>query len=421
MSATPFAYDGGRLHAESSDLAAIAAEVGTPFYCYSSAAIETAYRSLESALTGLPAKIFYAVKANGNQAVIRTLAQLGAGADIVSEGELHRALAAGVPPDKILFAGVGKSDGEIVSALRADILQFNVESEPELRRLSQLAQDMGRTARAGLRINPDVDALTHAHISTGKADNKFGIDIASARELAGRAGDFPGVKLEALAVHIGSQLTDLSPYRDAFRRLCDLYGALRAQGVPLKRLDLGGGLGITYRNETPPDLGAYAAIVREETAGVEAELAFEPGRFLVGNAGVLVARVIYVKEAQGRRFVIIDAAMNDLVRPMLYDAWHDVIPVDQATDNAPWSPADLVGPVCETTDTFARDRELPPLKAGDLLAICSAGAYGSVMSSTYNGRLLTPEVMVRGGSHAVVRPRGSFADLIAQDRIPDWL
>ncbi|MEM7169864.1 MAG: diaminopimelate decarboxylase [Pseudomonadota bacterium] len=422
MSDSAFQYRNGQLCAEQVKLSELAQTVGTPFYCYSSGAISGTYTRLTTALKDLSAHFFYAVKANGNQAVIRTLAELGAGADIVSEGEMHRALAAGIPANKILFAGVGKSAEEMSAALEADILQFNVESEPELRLLSQLACRKDRTARVALRINPDVDALTLAGISTGKAENKFGIDMDLARDIVTRRNDFPGIALEGLAVHIGSQLTDLSPYRLAFRRLVALFKELRAQGLDLKRLDLGGGLGIRYQEEKPPDLEVYAQIVREETAGLEGvELAFEPGRFLVGNAGILVTRVLYVKESGSRRFLVLDAAMNDLIRPMLYEAWHDILPVREADPAATLAPVDLVGPVCETTDTFAKQRDLPPVQAGDLLAICSTGAYGAVMSSTYNCRLPAQEVMVKEGDFAVVRPRGDYAALIEQDRLPAWL
>jgi diaminopimelate decarboxylase len=418
---TFFHYREGSFHAEKVNLIELADAVETPFYCYSSGALEASYRAFANALAGLPARIYYAVKANANQGVIATLARQGAGADVVSEGEMRRALAAGVPPEKIVFAGVGKTRAELAAGLEAGILQFNVESLPELRALSEVARDRGTRAPTALRINPDVDAMTHAGITTGKADNKFGIDLALAREIAGRLGEFPGIALEGLAVHIGSQMTDTGPYRAAFRKVIEAYREFRAQGVPLKRLDLGGGLGITYRDETPPDLEAYAAMVQEETTGLEAELAFEPGRLLVGNAGILVTRVIYVKDAPERRFVIVDAAMNDLIRPMLYEAWHDIIPLGAPAPDAPTRPVDVVGPICESTDIFARQRPLPPVEEGELLAICSTGAYSAVMASGYNSRLMAPEVLVRGGDWAVVRPRMDHATLIAQERLPDWL
>jgi diaminopimelate decarboxylase len=416
-----FTYRDGRLNAENVPLETLASEVGTPFYCYASGALETAYRAFAGALDGLPATICYALKANGNLAVIRTLARLGAGADVVSEGELRRALAAGVSPEKIVFAGVGKTPEEMAAGLDAGILQFNVESLPELETLSQVARDRGLRAPVALRLNPDVDARTHAHISTGKAENKFGIDFDHAREAVDRAMALPGVSLEGLAVHIGSQLTELAPYRAAFERITGLYRELVEAGVPLRRLDFGGGLGITYRDEPAFDLRAYADTVRGLTAGLEAELVFEPGRLLVGNAGVLVTRVLYVKTGIARRFLIVDAAMNDLIRPSLYDAWHDIVPVREAAPGAGEQPVDIVGPVCETADTFARQRPLPPVEAGDLLAICSTGAYSAVMSSSYNSRLPAPEIMVRGRDYAVVRARPDHAALIGQDHLPDWL
>ena len=416
-----FPYAEGKLQAEAVSLDALAEAVGTPFYCYSTAAIEANYRRFCTALEGLSATVFYALKANSNQAVIKTLAHLGAGADVVSEGEMRRALAAGVPARKIVFAGVGKSAAEMAAALEAGIYQFNVESLPELELLNQVAGSLGRNAPAALRVNPDVDALTHKGISTGKADNKFGIDLDEARNIALGATRLPHVSLVGLAVHIGSQLTDISPYRKAFQRVVGLYRDLKAQGVPLDRLDLGGGLGIIYKDEAPPDIAAYGAMVREETRGLAAELAFEPGRLLVGNAGLLVTRVLYVKQGRNRRFAIIDAAMNDLLRPMLYEAWHDMVPCRSPDPGAELSPYDIVGPVCESTDTFAEQRALPPLAAGDLLAICSSGAYGAVMSSTYNSRPLPAEVLVRGSDHAVIRPRQDFATLIGQDRLPGWL
>ena len=416
-----FPYADGVLQAEGVSLDAMAAAVGTPFYCYSTAAIEANYRRFTEALEGLPATVFYALKANSNQAVIATLARLGAGADVVSEGEMRRALAAGISAQRIVFAGVGKNADEMASALEAGIYQFNVESLPELALLNRVAGDKGVVAPVALRVNPDVDALTLKGISTGKADNKFGIDLEEARGIALKSSDFTNVALVGLAVHIGSQLTDISPYRKAFQRVVGLYRDLRDQGVPLRRLDLGGGLGIVYKNESPPDIAAYGAMVREETAGLGAELAFEPGRLLVGNAGLMVTRVLYVKQGRNRRFAIIDGAMNDLIRPMLYEAWHEMVPCHAPDPGAAETPYDIVGPVCETTDTFAEQRSLPPLTAGDLLAICSSGAYGAVMSSTYNSRPLPAEVLVRGSDFAVIRPRQDFATLIGQDHVPEWL
>jgi len=414
-----FAYRGDALQAEEVDLTGLAADVGTPFYCYAASAIEDAYHAFAEAISGLDAKIFYALKANSNQAVIATLARLGAGADVVSEGEMRRALAAGIPADAIIFAGVGKSTGEISAALEAGILQFNVESRAELERLSSQARQQGVVAPVALRINPDVDALTLKGISTGRAGDKFGIEIAQALEIARNIEAFPAVRLVGLAVHIGSLISDLEPCREAFARVAGLYREVASMVPTLRSLDLGGGLGISYRGEAVLDLQDYAAIARETTAGLGAELAFEPGRRLVGQAGILVTRVEYVKESGGRRCVVIDAAMNDLIRPMLYEAWHEIVPVVRS--EAARFPADVVGPVCESTDTFARGRDLPPLKEGDLLAICSSGAYGAVMASTYNSRALVPEVMVRGAEHAVVRSRPTYDRLIALDSLPHWL
>ncbi|HZS82404.1 MAG TPA: diaminopimelate decarboxylase [Stellaceae bacterium] len=409
------------LAAEGVPLAQIAADIGTPFYCYASGAIEAQYRRYAEAFADQDARIHYAVKANHNLAVIRTLARLGAGADVVSEGELRRALAAGVPPDRIVFSGVGKTREELAFALARGIHQINVESEPELEALSEVASSMGLRAPVALRVNPDVDARTHAKISTGKKENKFGIDLGLVHASAKRAAGLPGIALEGLAVHIGSQLTDLAPYRLAFSRLAELVRELRAEGVGLRRLDLGGGLGIAYRDETPPSLADYAAIVRDATRGLDLALSLEPGRALVGSAGVLVARIIYRKAGATRSFLVLDAAMNDLIRPALYEAWHEIVPLAEPRPDAESMPVDVVGPVCESGDTFATSRMLPPLAAGDLLAFLSAGAYGAVMSSSYNSRRLVPEVLVRGESFAVVRPRPTFDEMLSQDAMPDWL
>jgi diaminopimelate decarboxylase len=429
-----FPYRDRVLHVEDVALPRVAAAVGTPFYCYSSGAIETAYRDFAAALKGLDATICYALKANSNLAVVRTLARLGAGADVVSEGELRQALAAGVPARKIVFAGVGKTPEELGFALDVGVHQINVESLPELEALNRVALDKGRRAAVAVRVNPDVDARTHEMISTGKAENKFGVDAQQARQVCGRAAELPGIALEGLAVHIGSQLTGLAPFRAAFERVAALYRELRAAGLPLKRLDLGGGLGIAYGEESPPpDVAAYAAVARAATAGLGAELVFEPGRHLVGNAGVLVTRVIYVKDGPGvedgpgvkdkpgRRFVIVDAAMNDLIRPPLYGAWHDIVPVLAPAPGTETRRVDIVGPICESADTFARQRPLPAVAEGDLLAICSSGAYGAVMSSAYNSRLPAPEVLARGGRFAVVRPRIDYEALLGRDRLPAWL
>ena len=416
-----FSYEDGELHAEQRSLTDLAASVGTPFYCYSTAAIEQSYGEFETALGGLDATICFAMKANSNLAVIKTLARLGAGADVVSGGELHRALAADVPPEKIVFSGVGKSAPELVDALEQGVDQINVESEPELALLSQLAAAHNITAKVALRVNPDVDAGTHAKITTGTKTNKFGIDIDDAPRLYAAAADMPGIQPVGAAVHIGSQLTRLPPFRAAFTRVAEFVALLRRQGREISRLDLGGGLGITYRDEQPPSIKDYAAIVRETVGDLGCALTFEPGRRLVGNAGILVSRVLFVKQNAGRRFIILDAAMNDLGRPAMYDAWHDILPVREPSTDSPHMLADVVGPICESTDTFATERSLPPLAAGDLVVFTGAGAYGAVMSSTYNSRPLVPEVMVHGQAHAVIRPRQTLAAMMAQECMPDWL
>ena len=419
-----FAYRGGVLHAEEVSLARIAAEVGTPFYCYATATIERHYRVLQEAFAGLDALICYAIKANSNQAVIATLGRLGAGMDVVSEGELRRALAAGVPADRIIFAGVGKTREEMAFALSQGILGFNVESEPELEALSEVAAGLGRSARIALRVNPDVDARTHAKISTGKAENKFGVPYDDAPRLCARAARLPGIELTGVHMHIGSQITDLQPFRDAFTLMRDLVADLRRAGHRIEHLDIGGGLGVPYRssaNDIAPSPKAYAAVVREALGGLGAKIVLEPGRVIVANAGVLVARVLYVKRGRDKTFAVVDAAMNDLIRPTLYEAEHEIWPVREAAAGAVPVVQDVVGPVCETGDYLALNRALPPLAAGDLVAIMSAGAYGAAMSSTYNSRLLAPEVLVRSDAWSVVRPRPAYADLIGLDRLPDWL
>lgn len=415
----PFDYIDGSLAAGPVRLADVAAAVGTPAYVYSADAVEAAYREFEAALA--PACICYAMKANGNLAVLRLLAGLGAGADVVSEGEFRRALAAGIAPERIVFSGVGKTEAEMEAALVSGILQINAESAPEVRSLSRIAARLGRTASVALRINPDVDAGTLDQISTGRKTDKFGVAWTEAPALFREAAGLPGLSMEGIAVHIGSQLGDLEPYRRAFRRVADLVRTLRAEGARIRRLDLGGGFGIRYRDETPLPLAGYAALVREEIAGLGCELVVEPGRRLVGPAGVLLARVVAVKETPARRFVIVDAGMNDLVRPMIYGAWHDILPLDAPPAGADYRPADVVGPVCETTDKFAEQRLLPPLAAGDLVAFCEAGAYGAVMASTYNGRPLVPEVLVRGGRFDIVRARPTFDESLALESVPDWL
>ena len=417
----PFVYRNGVLHAEGVSLAAIAAEVGTPFYCYSTAALIANYRAYAGAFEGQDAGVCYALKANSNLAVVRTLAAQGAGADVVSEGEMRRALAAGVPANRIVFSGVGKTRAEMRAALEAGIYQLNVESVPELEALSEVASSMGVRAPIAIRVNPDVDARTHAKISTGKKENKFGIDWDHAREVYARAAALPGIRPLGIAVHIGSQLTDLAPFRAAFERVVELLHALRADGIDIQRLDFGGGLGIRYRDETPPDLHEYAGMVRSITGNLGCHVTLEPGRALVGNAGILVSKVVYLKHGLARRFLIVDAAMNDLIRPSLYDAYHAIKPVVEPAATVEPVTVDVVGPVCESGDTFALQRPLPPLKADDLIAFCSAGAYGAVMASTYNTRPLAPEVLVNGDAFAVIRPRPKIEDLLGMDRVPEWL
>jgi diaminopimelate decarboxylase len=418
-----FAYKDGVLHAEDVSLPRLAVEVGTPFYCYSTATLERHYRVLAEAFQGQDAVICFAVKANSNQAVLATMARLGAGMDVVSEGELRRARAAGVPADRIIFAGVGKSREEMAHALSEGIFGFNVESEAELRALSEVAHGIGAPARVALRVNPDVDAKTHAKISTGKSENKFGIPYLDAPRLYAEARSLPGIEVSGIHMHIGSQITDLAPFRDAFRLMRDLALDLRRAGHQIHHLDIGGGLGVPYRGDedVPPHPDAYAALVKEVLGDLEARIYLEPGRMIVGNAGILVTRVLYAKAGAGKRFTIVDAAMNDLLRPTLYEAYHDVWPVQEARAAGPTALQDIVGPVCETGDYLAIERVLPAFEADDLLAVMTAGAYGAVMSSTYNTRPLVPEVLVRGAEYAVVRPRPSYDDLIGLDRLPPWL
>jgi len=416
-----FAYRDGRLHVEAVALERIAAEVGTPVYCYSGAALGRAYTAFVAAFEGLDARVCYAVKANGNLAVIRTFADLGAGADVVSEGEIRKALAAGVPTGRIVFSGVGKTAEELAMALEAGVTQINVESEPELETLGAVAARLGIAARVSLRINPDVDAHTHAKISTGRKENKFGIELGRAMAAYARAEALDGLTPDGLAVHIGSQLTEIEPFARAFKTLADLVRDLRDAGHTVARLDLGGGLGIAYGDEPGPSLADYANVVREAVGGLGCALTFEPGRVLVGNAGVLLTRVILVKDGAHRRFVVLDAAMNDLKRPALYGAYHAIVTVTEPQADSAAGPYDVVGPVCETGDTFATGRALTPVNAGDLLAICSAGAYGSAMSSTYNARRLVPEVLVDGDRFAVVRRRQTYDEMLAQDSLPEWM
>lgn len=418
-----FEFDDGELSCEGVRLSAIAEAVGTPVYVYSTATLERHFTVLRDALTAegiVDPLIAYAVKANPNLAVIRTLARLGAGADTVSEGEVRRALAAGVPPERIVFSGVGKSADEIAFALKAGVLEMNLESEPELELTSRIAQSLGLRAQVAIRVNPDVEAGGHAKIATGKADNKFGVSFAEAQRLYARATNSPGLKPVGVACHIGSQITDLAPFEAAFGKMRQLVESLRAEGLGVERLDLGGGLGVPYFNQpTPPSPADYAAMVARATRGLDVSLAFEPGRVIAANAGVLVARVLHIHERpEGRKFAVLDAAMNDLIRPAMYDAYHDIRPV--LPRDAEGVVYDVVGPICETGDTFTRDRTLPPLQSGDLVAFMSAGAYGASMSSEYNSRLLVPEVLVKDGQFAVVRPRPTYEDMLARETAPAW-
>ena len=418
-----FAYRDGRLHAEDVPLETIAAEVGTPFYCYSTATLERHYRVFTEAFAGTDALVCYAMKANSNQAVIKTLATLGAGMDVVSGGELKRALAAGVPGERIMFSGVGKTEAEHAAALEAGVFCINVESEPEVAQLSRIAASMGRTAHVSFRVNPDVDARTHAKISTGKKGDKFGIPISTAREAYARAAKLPGIHIAGVDMHIGSQIIDLQPFDDAYALLAESVGTLRADGHVIDHVDVGGGLGIPYRddNEPPPEPLRYAEVVKRRLAGLGTRIILEPGRMMVGNAGILVTRVIYVKETEGHTFVIVDGAMNDLIRPTLYEAHHEIRPVIQPQPGAPKPKVDVVGPICESGDYLALGRKLPEARPGDLLAVMTAGAYGAVQGSTYNTRALSPEVLVKGADYAVVRPRLDVDAIIALDRLPDWL
>jgi diaminopimelate decarboxylase len=418
-----FADQGGVLHAEDVDLVALADAVGTPFYCYSSATIERHYRVFADAFAGIDALICYSVKANSNQAVIATLGRLGSGVDVVSGGELLRARAAGIPPDKIMFSGIGKTADELALAVDAGILCVNVESEPELELLSSIAAAKGRTVDIAVRVNPDIDAKTHVKITTGKAENKFGIPISRAREVYARAAKLPGLRVAGVDMHIGSQIVALDPFGNAFALLADFVRALRADGHTIEHLDLGGGLGIPYRddNEPPPDPQAYAAVVKRATASLHCKLIFEPGRLIVGNAGVLLTRVLYLKKAETKTFVIVDAGMNDLIRPTLYDAHHEIWSARETPAGAPRITTDVVGPVCESGDFLALNRALVPPRPGDLLAVMSAGAYGAVQAGTYNTRPLVPEVLVRKAEWALVRPRLNAEQLIALDHLPPWL
>ena len=417
-----FTYKDGVLCAEEVMLDRLAEDVGTPFYCYSTATLERHYKVFAGALPA-GSLVAYAAKANDNLAVLRTLGRLGAGTDVVSGGELAKALAAGIPADKIVFSGVGKTRDEMRSALEAGIYQFNVESEPELAALNDVALAMNTRAPIALRINPDVDAKTHAKINTGTAETKFGIPFTRAREVYAQAATLKGIEIVGVDVHIGSQITDLEPFETAFKLVVELVGMLRADGHAITRLDLGGGLGVPYENSnrTPPDPSEYGAMITRVTKGLDCRLSLEPGRLIAANAGVLVSRTLYVKHGEAKHFLIIDAGMNDLVRPAMYDAWHEIVPVKEPASGQARLRYDVVGPVCETSDLFAAGREMPELKSGELVAILTAGAYGAVMAGDYNARPRIAEVLVRGREWGIVRPRENYADLIAKDRIPDWL
>ena len=418
-----FLYRDGVLHAEDVPLAEIAAQVGTPFYCYSTATLARHFKLFDDALEGMDHLVCYAMKAASNQAILKTLAGLGAGMDVVSAGEYLRARAAGVPGEKIVFAGVGKTREEMRIALGGGVRQFNVESEPEMIALSEVATSLGVTAPITVRVNPDVDAKTHAKIATGKSENKFGIPISRAKEVYAQAASLPGLEIVGIDVHIGSQLTDLEPFRLAYQKVADLTEELRAEGYDIRRLDLGGGLGIPYTtsNEAPPLPTDFGALIKETVGHLGCEVEIEPGRLIAGNAGILVSEVIYVKSGEGRDFLILDSAMNDLIRPAMYEAHHDIVPIVEPEPGVEQQPFDIVGPVCESGDTFAKQRMMPPVKSGDLVAFRSAGAYGAVMASEYNTRPMVPEVLVNGHQFAVIRARPTFDEIINRDTIPEWL
>ncbi len=418
-----FLYRDGVLHAEDVAIPEIAAAVGTPFYVYSTATLERHFKLFDEALAGTDHLVCFAIKSNSNLAVLRVLGNLGAGMDVVSGGEYLRAKAAGVPGDRIVFSGVGKTRDEIRMVLQGGIRQFNVESEPELHAISEIAAELGLSAPIALRVNPDVDAKTHEKIATGKSENKFGIPIAKARAVYAEAAALPGIAVVGVDVHIGSQLTELAPFEAAFTKVRELTLALRADGHAITRLDLGGGLGIPYErsNSAPPLPVEYAGVIKSVLGDLGCEIEIEPGRLISGNAGIMVSSVIYLKEGEGRDFLILDAAMNDLVRPSMYGAHHDIIPVIEPAPGTEGQPFDIVGPVCETGDTFAKARVMPPVGPGDLVAFRSAGAYGAVMSSEYNSRPLIPEVLVNGDQFAVIRARPSFEEMLGRDSIPEWL
>jgi diaminopimelate decarboxylase len=414
-----FPHINDKMFAENVSINDIAKKVSTPFYCYSSTAIETSYANYQQAFNEQDALICYAVKANSNQAVLATLAKLGSGADVVSMGEIRRAIAAGIPASKIVYSGVAKTEAEINYALSLGIFQFNVESEPELELISKVAVLLNTTAAIAFRINPDVCAQTHEKISTGKAENKFGVPISKARIAYDRAASLPNIKVQGVDVHIGSQLTSLAPFEEAYKRIAALVSALRSDGHDISVIDVGGGLGITYDAELIPSKQDYADIVKTQLGHLGCKIIIEPGRSLLGNAGILVSSVVFIKHGEEREFLILDAGMNDLIRPSMYDAYHDIVAIEQK--NKALKTYDIVGPVCETGDTFAKSRQIHQSTQGDLVAIMSAGAYGSVMSSTYNTRMLAPEIMVKGDQFTVVRERPNYEDVINADIIPHWL
>jgi diaminopimelate decarboxylase len=418
-----FAYRAGVLHAEDVNLSDLASAVGTPFYCYSTATLERHYRVFAEAFAGTDSAVCYSIKANSNLGVLATLAKLGAGMDVVSEGELRRALAVNVAPPKIVFSGVGKTREEMAFALEKGIFAFNVESEPELRLLSEVAASKGMRARVAFRVNPDVDAKTHHKIATGKAENKFGVPFARAVPLYRLASELPGLDATGVHMHIGSQITDLDPFKNAFALLAELVGTLRTEGFTIEFANLGGGLGVPYRGDedAPPLPTDYASLVKDAVGGLGLKLLFEPGRMIAANAGILVSRVLYVKQENAKTFTVVDAAMNDLVRPTLYEAYHEIWPVNEPAQKGPTKVTDVVGPVCETGDYLALGRALPELQPGDLIAVMTAGAYGAVLASEYNSRLLVPEVLVHGNRSAVTRPRPTYDDMLAAERLPDWV
>jgi diaminopimelate decarboxylase len=418
-----FLYRDGALFAEDVPISEIAAAVGTPFYVYSTATLLRHFQLFDDALEGTEHLVCYAMKAASNQAILKTLAQAGAGMDVVSGGEYLRAKAAGVPGEKIVFSGVGKTADEIRTALTGGIRQFNVESEPEMEVINAVALELGMVAPITVRVNPDVDAKTHAKIATGKSENKFGIPIARASEVYAQAAALPGLEVIGIDVHIGSQLTELEPFELAYTKVAELTEQLRAEGHNIRRLDLGGGLGIPYTraNDAPPLPVEYGALIKKTLGHLGCEIEIEPGRLIAGNAGLMVSKVIYVKSGEGRDFLILDGAMNDLIRPAMYEAHHDIVAVQEPEPGVEQQPYDIVGPVCESGDTFAKQRNMPPLAPGDLVAFRSAGAYGAVMSSEYNTRPLIPEVLVHGDQFAVIRERPTFDEIINRDTIPSWL